>query len=162
MAYQHQNIAAVVYVVAMPSPPSSNDGTVAIEGKLVADDVHELSKSATAITVEKPGSTSIYQLWSRRKRATILAVVSVSQFLNPFNSSIILPSLTVRAEMHLPGHWVVSMAASLHGTPQQQQGDWHVANLSLHSLTVTRRVYCELKSIRRGVLLILECNLGRS
>jgi len=38
---------------------------------------------------------SIYSLWSPRQRRIILAVVSVSQFLNPFSSSIMVPSLKV-------------------------------------------------------------------
>jgi hypothetical protein len=41
--------------------------------------------------------SSIYEVFSRRQRGLILAVVSVSQFLNPFSSSIILPSLKVGA-----------------------------------------------------------------
>jgi hypothetical protein len=41
--------------------------------------------------------SSIYVVFSRRRRGLILAVVSVSQFLNPFSSSIILPSLKVGA-----------------------------------------------------------------
>jgi hypothetical protein len=39
--------------------------------------------------------SSIYQVFSRRRRGLILGVVSISQFLNPFSSSIILPSLKV-------------------------------------------------------------------
>ncbi|WIA17630.1 hypothetical protein OEZ85_014438 [Tetradesmus obliquus] len=37
--------------------------------------------------------SSIYDVFSRRRRGLILGVVCVSQFLNPFSSSIILPSL---------------------------------------------------------------------
>lgn len=38
---------------------------------------------------------SIYDLWSPRQCRTTLAVVSISQFLNPFASSIMVPSLKV-------------------------------------------------------------------
>lgn len=43
--------------------------------------------------------TSIYDVFSRRRRGLILGVVCVSQFLNPFSSSIILPSLKVSDPM---------------------------------------------------------------
>jgi hypothetical protein len=44
---------------------------------------------------EKQQLSSIYEVFSSRRRGLILGVVSISQFLNPFSSHIILPSLKV-------------------------------------------------------------------
>lgn len=43
------------------------------------------------------GTKSIYDFWSPRSRAVTLAVVCISQFLNPISQNIILPGLKVRA-----------------------------------------------------------------
>lgn len=66
-------------VVTVGHMPPSAEGAVTADGKTTP-------------------STSIYQQWSRPRRALVLAVVSISQFLNPLSSSIILPSLQVTAE----------------------------------------------------------------
>lgn len=86
-----------------PDDSNSRDGRVVINKN---DDVinknDDVPKASAAVTIDKAGTKSIYQTWSRRKRAMILTVVSISQFLNPLSSSVILPSLKVRAAKKMP------------------------------------------------------------
>ena len=50
------------------------------------------------------GTTSIYDFWTPRRRAMTLAVVSISQFLNPISQNIVLPGLKVRTVCYSQQH----------------------------------------------------------
>lgn len=87
------------------SLPSAEHDTSYVQHKHDVQPGAVLSIGAAAGAGPATGGTptrSIYSLWSRRQRRIILAVVSVSQFLNPFSSSIMVPSLKVCTTQGLP------------------------------------------------------------
>ncbi|KAF6262729.1 major facilitator superfamily domain-containing protein [Scenedesmus sp. NREL 46B-D3] len=101
--------AALVLELQQPHPLALTDSPADIAVEAAAAPAHgasmlEPTKAATGFSghVGCPSEggpslpqqlSSIYHVFTRRQRGLILGVVSVSQFINPFSSSIILPSL---------------------------------------------------------------------
>jgi hypothetical protein len=80
---------------ATAAAATANGSDMSSNHVLPADDFAAHSGGVKNEDASRQQLSSIYQVFNRRQRGLILAVVSVSQFLNPFSSSIILPSLKV-------------------------------------------------------------------
>lgn len=108
--------AALVLELQQPHPLALTDSPADIAVEAAAAPAHgasmlEPTKAATGFSghVGCPSEggpslpqqlSSIYHVFTRRQRGLILGWVSVSQFINPFSSSIILPSLKVSTLFH--------------------------------------------------------------
>lgn len=86
-----------------PSEGDTPDASFAIEDSSVgaapklgsAANRAPLKSVVSHDAAEAAGTTSIYDFWTPRRRAITLAVVSISQFLNPISQNIVLPGLKV-------------------------------------------------------------------
>jgi len=84
-------------------PPSEGDPPDAscaikdpdIDTAIKAAETAPLKSVVSHDAAAETGTTSIYDFWSPRQRALTLAVVSISQFLNPISQNIVLPGLKV-------------------------------------------------------------------
>jgi hypothetical protein len=80
--------------------PTEGDAIVAIEDATAAKSSENADPRSGVAEHGSPatdtGTKSIYDFWSPKRRAITLAVVCISQFLNPISQNIILPGLKVR------------------------------------------------------------------